>query len=348
MPPAVTLTAAWPTTHGPPMTDLNLITDIPGIRVGHAHDSHVVSGVTAVLFDRGAVAAVAIHGGAPGVRDTALLAADMTVSRIDAIVLSGGSAFGLDAAGGVQAVLAERGVGLRVRDAVVPIVPQAIVFDLLNGGNKRWGRRPLYFELGCAAADAAAAGRFPLGSVGAGTGATTVDCKGGVGSASTRTTSGHRVGALVVVNALGTAIAGPTGEFWAGLYEVGDEFGGLGLPAGGLQTAIRFKGAGPATTIACVATDAALTKAEAHRVAVMAHDGMARALRPAHAPMDGDTVFAAATGDVPLTNGLGDLTLIGSAAADCLARAIARAVYEATDPGPPYAGPPAWRDIYGS
>jgi len=329
------------------MTDLNLITDIPGIRVGHAHDPRVVSGVTAVLFDRGAVAAVAIHGGAPGVRDTALLAADMTVARIDALVLSGGSAFGLDAAGGVQAVLAERGVGLRVRDAVVPIVPQAIVFDLLNGGDKRWGRRPLYFELGCAAADAGAGGRFALGSVGAGTGATTVDCKGGLGSASTRTAAGHRVGALVVVNALGTAIAGPGGEFWAAPYEIGGEFGGRGLPPGGFDTAPRFKGAGPATTIACVATDAALTKAEAHRVAVMAHDGMARALRPAHAPMDGDTVFAAATGDVPLANGIVDLTLIGAAAADCLARAIARAVYESTTPDPPYAGPPAWRDIYG-
>jgi len=333
------------------MTHRNLITDVPGVLVGHADDAGIVTGVTAVVLERGASAAVAIHGGAPGGRDTALLAADMTVERVDAIVLSGGSAFGLDAAGGVQAVLAEQGRGFRVGAAIVPIVPQAIVFDLLNGGAKSWGRRSPYFDLGCRAAEAARGGDFALGTVGGGYGATTADLKGGLGSASAVTTGGHIVGAIAIVNAIGSGLIGDGGQFWAAPYERDGEFGGLGwpspLPADVLR--LRMKGGGPpSTTIACVVTDATITKAQAHRVAVMAQDGLARALRPAHAPMDGDTVFAAGTGDKPLAGGVAGLTEIGAAAADCLARAIARGLYMATDPGPPYRGPPAWRDRFTS
>jgi len=333
------------------MTHRNLITDVSGVLVGHADDAAAVTGVTAVVLERGASAAVAIHGGAPGGRDTALLAADMTVERVDAIVLSGGSAFGLDAAGGVQAVLAEQGRGFRIGAAIVPIVPQAIVFDLLNGGAKTWGRKPPYYDLGCRAAEAARGGDFALGTVGGGYGATTADLKGGIGSASAVTAGGHVVGAIAVVNAIGSGLIGDHGQFWAAPFERGGEFGGLGwpspLPADALT--LRMKGGGPpSTTIACVVTDAAISKAQAHRIAVMAQDGLARALRPAHAPMDGDTVFAAGTGDKPLDGGVVGLTEIGVAAADCLARAIARGLYAATDPGPPYRGPPAWRDRFAS
>lgn len=326
----------------------NLITDVPGIAVGHAVDPQVVTGVTAIVLPAGTVAGLAIHGGAPGVRDTALLAPDMTVDAVDAILLGGGSAYGLDAAGGAMAVLAERGRGVRVGGAVVPIVPQAIVFDLLNGGDKNWGRQPPYFELGAAAVEAAVEGAFALGTAGGGYGATTADAKGGVGSASTVTAGGWAVGAIVVVNALGSALTGETGHFRAAPDEVAAEFGGFGLPETlpAPEAPLRTKLGQPATTIACVATDAVLTKGQAQRLAVMAHDGMARALRPVHAPMDGDTVFAAATGRRPLTAGAADLMEIGTRAADCLSRAIARAVYSATDPGPPYRGPPAWRDRY--
>ncbi|MFC7554446.1 P1 family peptidase [Pseudoroseomonas wenyumeiae] len=187
---------------------LNLLTDIPGIRVGHATDLALGSGVTAVLFDAPAVAAVQIGGGAPGTRDTDLLRAEMTVEQVDAIVLSGGSTFGLDAAGGVQAALREDGRGIRFGGINIPLAPQAILFDLLNGGNKDWGRFSPYRDLGYEAAQAAAAGEFSLGSVGAGTGATTATVKGGLGSASAVTAQGHRVAAIVAVNAVGSPLVG--------------------------------------------------------------------------------------------------------------------------------------------
>src|SRR6185437_9692704 len=181
----------------------NLITDIPGVRVGQADDRALASGVTAVMFDRAVTGSVDIRGGGPGTRETALLDPAQTVEGIDAIVLSGGSAFGLDAASGVQAYLREQGRGFRIREAVVPIVPAAILFDLLAGGDKAWGRYPPYRELGYAAASGAAAGDFALGSVGAGLGATTVNLKGGIGSASAER-QGMRVGALAAVNAAGS------------------------------------------------------------------------------------------------------------------------------------------------
>ncbi len=329
----------------------NLITDVAGLRVGNAHDVRIASGATIILAAQPNVASVVVRGGAPGSRDTALLEPEMSVQGVDGIVLSGGSAYGLDAAGGAMVVLREHGLGFNVGAAVVPIVPQAITFDLLNGGDKNWGRRSPYWDLGLAAAEAALLGdgeRFALGSVGGGYGTTTATFKGGLGSASAVTSGGHMVAAIVVVNAVGSATVGDGPHFWAAPVEHNGEFGGLGfpphVPAAALR--LRMKGGGPpSTTIALVATDATLTKAEAKRLAMMADDGLARALRPAHAPMDGDTVFALATQRRALHAATHDLTEIGMVAADCLARAIARGVYEAT--ALPFAGAlPAWRDRF--
>ena len=325
----------------------NTITDVQGILIGQAHDARIATGVTVAIFDRPAFASVAILGGAPGVRDTALLEPEMTVEAVDAIVLSGGSAFGLDAAGGVMAVLAEQGRGHRVRSVTVPIVPQAILFDLLNGGDKNWGRNPPYFNLGCQAAELASA-TVALGTVGAGFGATTANLKGGIGSASTVTPSGFTVGAIVAVNAVGTATIGDGPHFWAGAYENAGEFGSKGWPSPLPPNALvhRLKG-GPQenTTIAIIATDAILTKSQAKRVALAAHDGLAHALRPAHTPFDGDIVFAASTGRLPLQDDAASLAEIAMAATEALARAIARGIYEAR--ALPFGDAmPAWKDKF--
>jgi D-aminopeptidase len=326
----------------------NLITDLPGLRVGAAQDERIASGVSVLVFDEPAIASIAIHGGAPALRDGALLEPEMTVEKIDALVLSGGSAFGLDATGGVMAQLAERGRGFPVGAARVPIAPGASLFDLLNGGDKNWGRRPPYWELGFAAA-AAASSDFALGSAGAGYGATTCDLSGGLGSTSATSARGFLVGALVAVNAVGCATRGSGPHFWAAPYERGGEFGGLGLPdkAPADALAMRLKHDAPAnTTIAIVATDARLSKAQMKRVAIMAQDGIALALRPAHAPMDGDIVFAATTSRAAREPDARDLVEIGMLAAECLARAIARGIYEAA-PTSRAAAPPCWRERYG-
>jgi len=327
----------------------NLLTDVLGLRVGHADIAHVATGVTAIVFDEPAVASIAILGGAPGVRDTALLEPEMTVGAVDAILLSGGSAFGLDAAGGAMAALHEMGRGFAVGSARVPIVPQAILFDLLNGGDKAWGRNSPYPDLGYQAV-MSASDTFRLGTAGAGYGATTAMLKGGLGSASTTTASGYTVGAIVAVNAVGSATIGDDPHFWAAPYEQNGEFGGLGWPAPFPTDALtpRLKG-GPRenTVIALIATDAVLTKAECKRLALSAHDGLARAIRPAHTPMDGDVVFAASTGKGPLKRGVVDLTELCIAAADTLARAIARGVYEAE--ALPFVGAQAvWKDRFGT
>lgn len=304
----------------------NLITDVPGLLVGNAQDAALRSGVTVLTAKAPFVAAVHVMGGAPGTRETDLLAPDRLVERVDALVLSGGSAFGLAACDGVAAGLRAAGRGYAVGPVRVPIVPGAILFDLLNGGNKDWAETP-YPALGRAAL-AAAAQDFDLGSAGAGYGAMTGDLKGGLGSASCLLPSGISVGALVAVNALGTARAGQDGQFWAAPFEQGKEFGGLGVAPPQPQAApLPMKRLGEATTIAIVATDARLDKAQAHRLAVAAHDGMARALVPSHTLLDGDLVFAAATGSREMDDPLRDLFQIGHAAAICLARAIARGVY---------------------
>src|SRR5262245_25001178 len=244
---------------------LNLITDVAGVQVGNTHDTRLRSGITAVLFDQPAVAAVDVRGGGPGSRDTELLAPENTVQEIDALVLSGGSAFGLDAAGGVQARLRQQGRGFAVRSARVPIVPAATLFDLLNGGDKEWGLQSPYRDFGVAAVDAARRD-FSLGSAGASFGATTADLRGGLGSASAVAPEGYMVGALVAVNAVGQTTVGDGPHFWAAPYEVGSEFRRLGRPVPFPSTALTLRAKGlPAgnTTIAVVATDAKLTKAQA-------------------------------------------------------------------------------------
>jgi len=329
----------------------NLLTDISGVRVGHADDAALASGVTAVIFDSPAVAAIDVRGGGPGTREGALLDLANTVERIDAIALSGGSAFGLEAGGGVQAWLAEQGRGFKVRDAVIPIVPGAIMFDLLNGGDKNWGRFPPYRDLGYTAA-AAAAGTFALGSAGAGQGATTANFKGGLGSASAATPGGVRVAALAVVNAVGSVTVGDGPWFWAAPFEIGGEFGGRGLPPAFLpdMLAMRIKGGAAATsventTLAVVVTDAILTKPQAKRLAMIAQTGFARAIYPVHAPLDGDVLFAAATCEKPI-DPLAGLTELGMVAANVVARAIARGVHDAT--ALPFLGAlPAWQDRFG-
>ena len=324
----------------------NLITDVAGLRVGHAEDAALRSGCTVLLGEAPFTAAVSVMGGAPGTRETDLLAPDRLVQEVDAITLSGGSAFGLDAASGVADGLRAMGRGFAVGDQRVPIVPGAIVFDLLNGGDKRWDRNP-YGTLGRKAL-AAAEEEFALGTAGAGFGAATGTFKGGLGSASSILDSGVTVGALVVVNALGSVTMGDGPHFWAAPFELDAEFGGLGLGQGHDPRIepLPMKRQGEATTIAIVATDAKLTQAEAQRMATAAQDGMARAILPSHTLLDGDLIFAAAIGQIEMQAPIRDLYQIGHAAACVLSRAIARAVYQAR----PMPGDlqPCWHSRFGT
>ncbi len=327
----------------------NLITDVGGLNVGQAEDFRLGSGVTALIFDRPAVASIDLRGGGPGTRETALLDPAQTVEGVDAITLSGGSAFGLDAASGVQAWLKEQGRGFAVGAARVPIVPAAILFDLNNGGDKEWGRYPPYRELGYAAASGAGTD-FALGSVGAGTGATTVNCKGGIGSASAQSDDGTVVGALAIVNAAGSALVDGGPWFWAAPFEQNGEFGGRGLPHVFPPDALEVHTKGSArasTTLVIVVTDAILSKAQAKRLAVMAQSGLSRAIYPVHTPLDGDVVFAASTGRRALADPLFGLTRLGALAANVVARAIGRGVFEAA--ALPFAGAlKSWQDLFGA
>jgi len=311
----------------------NSLTDIPGLQVGQAEDARLKSGVTVVMGAAPFVASVAVMGGAPGTRETDLLEPDKSAPAIDALVLSGGSAFGLDSAGGVVARLREMGRGFAVGPVRVPIVPAAIIFDLLNGGDKDWTDSP-YPALGRAAVDAMGK-EVRLGSHGAGTGALTARMKGGTGSASLEIGNGITVAALMIANPIGSPCTRGDRHFWAAPFELGAEFGGLGPdPASGLVTPEESLKYGALsrhanTTIGVVATNARLTKAQAKRLATASHDGIARAVVPAHSPADGDLIFAAATGEGrPADDAM--LGAICNAAAHCVARSIARAVFEAT------------------
>ncbi len=303
----------------------NSLLDVPGLSVGQAQDARLKSGVTVVVGDEPFVAGVHVMGGAPGTRETDLLHPSATVPAVDALILSGGSAFGLGAADGVIEGLRQDGRGFKAAGHRVPIAPAAILFDLANGGSKDWVTSP-YPALGRKAYDARG---LPLqqGSVGAGTGATVADLKGGIGSASCLLPSGATVAALVAVNALGQVTVGDSAQFWAAPFEQQDEFGGLGVAQAPTQPIKTKLGDGGNTTIAVVASDLTLDKAGATRMAIAAHDGMARAIMPAHTPMDGDLVFSAATGRRSPNED--DLLFLGHAAATTLARAIARAVYMA-------------------
>lgn len=334
----------------------NLITDVDNIRVGQAEDSKVWSGVSVLVFDSSAVAAVDVRGGAPGTRDTDALNPSCLVDRIDAIVLSGGSVFGLGASSAVTDTLASRGVGFPIGPARAPIVPSAVLFDLLNGGDKNWGTQSPYAEMGRKALDNASLD-FKLGCAGAGYGAKAGPLKGGLGSASSISGDGLQVGAIVAVNCVGSTLMPGQSSFWAWPFEQAQEMGGQPLPTAPIDfdsPAEAWTGspldsltnqAGENTTIGVVATNARLTKSEALRVAIMAQDGYARSIRPVHTPFDGDTVFAVSTGqwgqDIQERADL--VNRIGLVAADCLARAVARGVYEATALG----NLPAYRDVHG-
>jgi L-aminopeptidase/D-esterase-like protein len=319
----------------------NLITDVSGLKVGHATNESVRTGVTALLCEAGWAAAVDVRGGGPGTRETDSLAAENLVGRAHAVVLAGGSVFGLAAADGVAAWLSVRGAGLQLRQGSppIPIVPSAVLHDLANGGDKNWGLSPPYRDLGLGAAEAAHAD-FSLGSVGAGRGALAGMRKGGVGSASLSFDT-IVVGALAAVNSVGSVLMPDDKTYWAWAFELDQEFGGGGPPQVPIDLsdpapdearlmAIGRLRPGVNTTIAVVACNADLSTAECKRVAVMAQDGIARAIRPAHTPFDGDTVFALASAEVALESSIlraAQIGRIGSAAADCLTRAIARAVH---------------------
>jgi L-aminopeptidase/D-esterase-like protein len=324
----------------------NLITDVPGLLVGQAQDQDAITGTTVVIAERPAVAAVDVRGGAPGSRETELLDPAALVERVDAIVLSGGSAFGLDAAAGAMDWLAENGRGFEVRDMRVPIVPAAILFDLAFPGRHHWTGAPPHRALGRIAAEAAGVD-FVLGNAGAGLGAKAGRLKGGIGSASLLLASGETVGALVAVNSWGAAVRPDCGRLWAAELALAGEIPPQPpIPDAPLDPEDFSACAGPIpganTTIAIVATDAPLTKAGCRRLAIMAQDGLARAIRPAHTPFDGDTVFALSTGDgAPIEPDR--QARLGSAAADCLARAIMRALIAAE----PLGGYPNWRERWG-
>ncbi len=334
---------------------LNLITDIAGLRVGNADEREIKTGVTVLVCDRPVTASFEVMGGGPGTRDTELLRPENLIESVDAIALSGGSAFGLDAAGGVQAALREMGRGFPVGDHNIPIVPSAILFDLINGGNKDWGQYPPYRELGYSAVLDAAVD-FEIGTSGAGVGATSATSKGGLGSASSvcRGDDGDEItiGALVAVNALGSALIGDSGHFWAAPFELSAEFGGLGLPSpfpeNSQDLRIKHRNAiqsGANTTIAIVATDAKLTKAQTKRLAIAAHDGFARAIWPSHTPIDGDLIFALSTGENPAEFSLDRQIDMSAIAASTMSRAIARAIYEATTQKGDML--PTWRQQFG-
>ena len=325
----------------------NLITDVPGVLVGQAEDGDAITGATVLIAERPAIAAVDVRGGAPGSRETELLDLAATVERVDAVVLSGGSAFGLDAAAGVVDWLAEHGRGYEVRGVRVPIVPAAILFDLAFPGRRHWTGAPPHRALGRLGSERAGP-EFGLGNAGAGLGAKAGRLKGGLGSASLQLATGETVGALVAVNSWGAAVRPDCGRLWtAELALAGEIPSQPPIPDTPLNPEDFSACAGPAaganTTIAIVATDAPLTKPGCRRLAIMAQDGLARAIRPAHTPFDGDTVFALSTGQGAAIEPDRQARL-GSAAADCLARAIMRALIAAD----PFGGYPSWRTLWGS
>ncbi len=310
------------------------MTDVPGIWVGHYTDAAAASGTTVVICNDGAVGGVDVRGAAPGTRETDLLAPENLVEKVHAVCLSGGSVYGLAAADGVVRHLESRAIGFPLDDThVAPIVPAAVLFDLGRGPEFR---PPVDSSWGDLACRSAAMGPVKTGCVGAGTGAMSGGIKGGVGSASLVLDTGIIVAAMVAVNSLGSTVDPATGRFWEARLETGKEFSELIRPRVVLP-ATPTGAPGENTTLAVVATDAALTKPQAKKIAMMAHDGMARAIRPAHTMFDGDIVYCLATGKQPLPGKSGFFTApfaqtineIGHAAADCLARAIIRGILDA-------------------
>lgn len=330
----------------------NSLSDVAGLSIGCAEDEAAMTGVTVIVPDARAVCGVDVRGGGPGTRETDALAAENLVDAVDALVLAGGSVYGLAAADGVVAAMGAEGKGFGLMDLPgvprSPVIPAAILYDLANGGDKAWGAEPPYAALG-RKAYAARSAHVPLGNAGAGYGACAGALKGGQGSASIVTTDGFTIAALVCVNAWGSTTMPGSRAFWAHPFELGGEFGAVKPDPQAAPFDPEDWGAAKAsaqpranTTIACIALDAALTPAEAKRVAQMASAGLARAIRPVFAPFDGDVVFVAATGQRPPPEPRAfALARFGALAADCLARAVARGVYEAE----PLGRHRAWRDL---
>lgn len=325
----------------PKRTPQGSLTDVPGLKVGHFTHTKRPTGCTVVLAEAGAIAGADVRGGAPGTRDIELLRPEMSVQQIHAVVLSGGSAFGLAAADGVMRYLEEREIGFPIGGGVVPIVPAAILFDLGVGGSTP---RP-DAAAGYSAAEAAVGDPVAQGNVGAGAGATVGKMfgreramKGGLGSASLKLPGGLVIGALAAVNCVGDVVDPDTGELLAGART--EDGKGLLDTLAELRRGVTVDAAGRGenTTLGIVAANVEWTKAEATKVAQMAHDGLARAIRPAHMPMDGDTVFALGTGGKPLGDLLGT---VGALAADVLAQAVVAAVLHAET----IAGFVAYRDM---
>jgi L-aminopeptidase/D-esterase-like protein len=328
----------------------NALTDVAGIRVGHAQVTGGLSGTTVVLAPPdGAVGGVDVSGAAPGTRETDLLDPRNAIARVHAVVLSGGSAFGLAAADGVMARLEAAGIGFTVAEAVVPIVPAAVLFDLGRGGSARHAALRPSAATGAAAVDAATDGFVAQGGVGAGTGAMVGGLRGGLGTASAVLDGGMTVAALVVVNAVGSAVDPATGRLLGARHELGGEFAAPPVPAPDLAAlhAVRIPTTpelGTATTLAVVATDATLGKAECGRLAAMGHDGLARSLAPVHTALDGDTVFGLATGARPAPD-LPRLVALQAAAADVVSRAVVHAVLAASTVTTPAGTFRSYRDV---
>jgi L-aminopeptidase/D-esterase-like protein len=328
----------------------NTLCDVAGLSIGTAEDIDALTGVTVIVPETRAVCAATVLGGGPGTRETDSLASENLVDAVDAVVLAGGSVYGLAAADGVTAAMGAEGRGFGLIDLpgvpLSPVIPAAILYDLANGGNKAWGDAPPYAALG-KRAYAARSRDVKLGNVGAGFGAKAGALKGGQGSASIVTNDGFTVAALVCVNSWGSTTMPGQRAFWAAPFEIDGEFGGVAPQTtrfdledwGGAKFSTQPRAN---TTIACVAVDATLTPAETKRIAQMASAGLARAIRPVFAPFDGDVVFALATGAKPTPEPRAlAIARFGALAADCLTRAVARGVYSAASIG----AHTAWRDL---
>ena len=342
----------------------NLITDVIGVQVGHAQDKQIGTGVTVISGNSPFSASVDVRGGGPGTRETDMLSLENSIGRADAIVLSGGSAYGLDACSEIQDLLRENQKGYQLGKAIIPLVPGAVIFDLNINDNPHVnvvGKRSPWRILANKAYNSIK-DDFLLGSYGAGCGATTATLKGGQGSSSwtQEFTNGktYTVGAIVINNAVGNPLLNDGPSFLSGHLELEKEFGGYGPSNKKYDNILRAKRIPPSlgktdtlndfssnTVIGVVATDAPLTRTNLKRLAIMAHDGIARSLSPAHTPMDGDTIFSISTNQDHKEQVLEnvDVLALGSRASDCVARACNRAVYEATSID---SSKPGWKSLF--
>ena len=326
----------------------NLITDVDGILVGNAHNEKVATGCTVITPIEGSIASADVRGGAPGTREVGALNPYNLIDTVDSIVLSGGSTWGLEAASSVANYIGATGRGYKPSSEAknIPMIPGAILYDLANGGNKDWNKKPPYSELGIQAASKVS-NNIELGNFGAGYGAKAGSLKGGLGSASFILDDGIQVGGLFAVNSYGSTVNSETGQFWSATDEYNDEFGNKGVPSYSPSnplsgTANQETLPGQNTTIGVVATNVKLDSRAAKRIAIMAHSGMSRAIRPIHSPVDGDVIFVLSTGTLDKELNLNDINIIGELGARVCSRSIARGVYEAKS----ILGMTSWKEKY--